>query len=90
MVATNGRLKPAKIGGKKPAKKSAFGGVKKVSSSTFKETAAAAEREEKEIKVNFDKSDLKSRNKTLFDRNFRSSKKLKLAMRKYPLKLPLD
>ena len=36
---------------KKPGKKSAFGGVKKVSNSTFKASAAAAEREEKEIKV---------------------------------------
>ena len=55
-------LKPAtakkvtKLGGNKSksgGKKSAFGGVKKVSSSTFNETAAAAEREEKEIKVYF-------------------------------------
>lgn len=46
-------MKPAakKIGTKKPGKKSAFGGVKKVSSSSFKASAAAAEREEKEIKV---------------------------------------
>jgi len=46
-------LKPAakKMTTKKPGKKSAFGGVKKVSNSTFKASAAAAEREEKEIKV---------------------------------------
>lgn len=52
--STKATLKPAakKITTKKkPTKKSAFGGVKKVSNTTFKESAAAAEREEKEIKV---------------------------------------
>ena len=38
------------MGAKKVGKKSAFG-AKKVASSTFKASAAAAEREEKEIKV---------------------------------------
>jgi len=56
-LSAKATFKPAKkvtkLGGgaKTKSKKSAFGGVKKVSSSTFNETAAAAEREEKEIKV---------------------------------------
>ena len=42
------------LGAKKVGKKSAFG-AKKVASSTFKASAAAAEREEKEIKVRIPK-----------------------------------
>ena len=49
-------IKTAKLGAKKSSKKGAFGGVKKVSSSAFKASAAAAEREEKEIKVKLWKS----------------------------------
>ena len=46
------------LGAKKVGKKSAFG-AKKVASSTFKASAAAAEREEKEIKVRIPKNSKK-------------------------------
>ena len=45
-------LKTFQLGAKKTGKKSAFGGAKKVDKTAFKNASSAAERVEKEEKVN--------------------------------------